>query len=60
MFDMIFNEVMTELGLTGWWELFDSEMFDIVEIRIAIYYDVVDAADIDGYLDWYNTMAMDL
>ena len=59
MFDTIFAEVMVELGLTGWWELFDSDEFEIVEERITemLGYDCFEDAD---FLAWYREMAEDL
>jgi hypothetical protein len=59
-FDEIFGEVMVELNLTGWWELFDSEDFDEVERRICEVYGVEDASEVEGFIDWYNQMAADL
>jgi len=60
MFDEMFAEVMTEMGITEWYVLFDSEEFEVVEGRIAEAFGVEDATEVDGYTDWYNTMAMDL
>lgn len=60
IFEAIFDEVMEELGLTGWWELFDSESFDEVERRIAERYGVEEVTDVEGFTDWYNEMAWDL
>ena len=59
-FEEIFAEVMVEFGLTGWWELFDSEEFDEVERRICEAYGVADATEVEGFTEWYNEMAMDL
>ena len=59
-FDEIFDEVMTEMGITEWDVLFDSEEFDEVERRIAERYGVEDATEVEGFTEWYNEMAMDL
>ncbi len=60
VFDEIFYDVMDELGLSDWWELFDSEVFDEVEIRIAERFSVAEVTEIEGFVEWYNTMAEDL
>ena len=60
VFDEIFEVVMDELGLSDWWELFDSEAFDEVEIRIAERFSVTEVTEIEGFVEWYNTMAEDL
>ena len=60
VFDEIFCGVMDELGLSGWWELFDSGEFDEVERRIAERFGVVDVTEVEGFLDWYNIMAEEL
>ena len=60
VFDEIFYDVMDELGLSDWWELFDSEAFDEVEIRIAERFSVAEVTEIEGFVEWYNTMAEDL
>ena len=59
-FEKIFDEVMNELGLDGWWELFDSEDFDEVEYRICRAYGVANANEVEGFTEWYNEMAEDL
>ena len=60
IFYEIFETVMDELGIDAWYDLFDSDNFDVVDDRIRQYFGVDDETDVDGYLDWYNTMAMDL
>jgi hypothetical protein len=35
MFEKIFEEVMTEMNINSWYELYDSEKFEIVRERIA-------------------------
>lgn len=60
IFDKIFDKVKRELGITCWYELFDSEDFDEVEDRIADYFGVNDAHEVEGFREWYHEMAMDL
>lgn len=60
IFEEIFWEVAEEAGLTSWWEVFDSEVMDEVDARIAARFGVEDATEVAGYLDWYNEMAMEL
>lgn len=60
IFDAIFEAVMDELELDGWWELFDSEQFELVEVRIAEEFGVEDADEVEGFIAWYNEMAWDL
>lgn len=57
-FEEIFEEVMEEMNL-AWYELFDSDQFDIVETRIVAEFGE-DVLDSDEYCDWTNEMAMDL
>ena len=60
IFERIFWEVAEENSVTKWWEVFDSELMDQVETRIAMRFEVEDATEIEGYLGWYNEMAMEL
>ena len=60
IFENIFWAVADELSITSWWELFDSDNFDMVETRIAKTFNVTDVTEIEGFLDWYNEMAEDL
>jgi hypothetical protein len=57
-FEAIFEEVMVEKGL-AWWELFDSNQFDIVEARIVAEFGE-DVLDSDEYCDWTQEMGEDL
>ena len=61
MFEMVFEAVMEELELS-WYELFDSEQFEIVEERIAssLGISVEELSEIDEYIAWTSEMAMDL
>ena len=60
VFDEIFCDVMDELGLSGWWELFDSGDFDEVERRIVERFSVADVTEVEGFVEWYNIMADEL
>lgn len=60
VFDEIFEAVMDELGLSGWWELFDSDEFDDVERRIAERFSVAEVTEVEGFVEWYNIMAEEL
>lgn len=61
MFEMVFEVVMEELELS-WYELFDSEQFEIVEERIAssLGISVEELSEMDEYIAWTSEMAMDL
>lgn len=60
IFDEIFWTVADELGISAWWELFDSDNFEEVEKRIAKAFDEEDAVEVPFFLDWSNEMAEDL
>lgn len=55
----IFWEIGEENGCESWWEVFDSEVFDLVENAIAerLGADVIDS---DEFIAWANEMAEDL
>jgi hypothetical protein len=55
LFDEVLMEVAAENGCTAWYEVFDSELMDEVENRIAARYGLS-----DEYFVWYNTLAEDL
>jgi hypothetical protein len=61
-FEEIFSEVMSELNVSAWYELFDSDDFTIVENRIASKLNVT----LDRlyrsrtYNNWVTDMAMEL
>ena len=59
MFEQIFEEVMEMLELEAWYELFDSDDFEIVEERIsaALGYD---CCENEEFVAWYREMAEDL
>ena len=58
-FDSFFVEVAESLGITEWYELFDSSNFRLVEDAIAKAYGV-EALDSDAYQSWVQEMAEDL
>ena len=57
-FEEIFTQVQSELDL-DWWELYDSDKFDIVVALIVAEFgeEVIDS---DEYSDWVNEMYWDL
>ena len=59
MFEQIFEEVMEMLGLEAWYELFDSDDFEIVEERIsaALGYDCWKDEE---FIAWHREMAEEL
>ena len=60
IFEEIFWQVGEEYGLTGWWEIYDSEAFDEVEDRIAKRFGVADASEVPEFSEWNDEMAGDL
>lgn len=54
LFEEVFHEVMEELGLENWWDLVDSDDFEIVEERLAAYHDT------EEYREWVKMCAEDL
>ena len=59
-FEEIFDEVMKELALAGWWELFDSEQFEEVEWRIAEALEAEDIEQVEWFDEWVREMADEL
>lgn len=59
MFEEVFAEVMQELGLEAWYELYDSEDFDLVCHRISerLGYDCWESSE---FIMWQCTMGEDL
>ena len=60
MFERVFDEVMTELNINNWWELYDSDNFEIVEKRIAENLGIEDAYDNEEFRKWETEMYWDL
>lgn len=58
-FEEIFWEVAEEIGVTSWWELFDSENFGIVESRIAEEFGT-GALESEEFIAWSNEMYWEL
>ena len=57
-FEEIFGEAMTEMDIE-WFELFDSDKFDVVEARIVAEFgeDILESAE---YIGWTSEMAEEL
>ena len=60
IFEEIFWTVADELGLSAWYELFDSEDMNEVDRRVALRFGVENTTEVEGYADWYNEMAWEL
>ena len=56
IFEEIFENVMDELNIDAWYDLYDDVAFQIVEDRIADRFEVSDPYTIDGYADWAKEM----
>ena len=59
MFEQIFEEVMEIIGVNAWYELFDSDDFEIVEERISIKLGY-DCWENEEFIAWHREMAEDL
>lgn len=57
-FEEIFEQVQVELDL-DWWELYDSDKFDVVVDLIVTEFGE-EVLDSDEYSDWVNEMYWDL
>lgn len=60
IFEEIFWQVGEEAGLSAWWEIFDSEIFEEVENRIAKRFGVAEAGEIPEFREWEHEMAWEL
>jgi hypothetical protein len=60
LFEEIFDEVMNDLHIGAWWELFDDPRFTEVEKRVAEKFGVNDAYELDYFPCWVREMAADL
>ncbi len=62
LFDEVFGEVMDELGIGTWYELYDSGDFDTVIIRIAerMGISVDELTEREDFDEWDSEMAGDL
>lgn len=59
MFEEVFMEVAEEHDAEAWYEVFDSDLFDIVCDRISARLGH-DCQDDDEFVEWESEMAMDL
>ena len=57
-FEEIFEQVQVELDL-DWWELYDSDKFDVVVALIVTEFGE-EVLDSDEYSDWVNEMYWEL
>lgn len=60
IFEKILMEVGAKYNLDTWYEIFDSEVFNEVEIEICKYFNTTTSNQIEGYLDWFNDMCEEL
>lgn len=60
LFESIFEEVMNELNISNWWELADSNSFEIVENRVAEALGITEAYESSEFCEWANEMAAEL
>lgn len=58
-FEEIFWQVGDENGVNEWYNIFDSDLFDVVRDRIVNEFDD-DVLESDEFLDWYDEMCEDL
>lgn len=58
-FEEIFWQVGDENGVNEWYNIFDSDLFDVVRDRIVNEFGD-DVLDSDEFLDWYDEMYEDL
>lgn len=59
LFEEVFEGVMDDLGITAWYDLFDSDQFDEVERRIAEKFGK-EILETDNYIDWVDEMCDEL
>ena len=62
LFEEVFEEVMEEVNATGWWEVYDSEYYDIVLERIAERMGISEEelTEREDFCKWDSQMAEDL
>ena len=60
IFEEIFWQVGEENNRNHWYEIFDSEIFNEVERRIAEHFGVTDAYDVPEFENWADEMADEL
>ena len=58
-FEEIFWQVGDENGVNEWYNIFDSDLFDVVRDRIVNEFGD-DVLESDEFLDWYDEMYEDL
>lgn len=59
LFEEVFEGVMDDLGITAWYDLFDSDRFDEVERRIAEKFGK-EILETDDYTNWVDEMCDEL
>jgi hypothetical protein len=59
VFEEVFEEVMEMFGLSGWWKLFDSDKFSVVEDKLVERFGE-SVLESEEFLSWVGEMAADL
>lgn len=59
LFEEVFEGVMDDLGITAWYDLFDSDQFDEVEHRIVEKFGK-EILETDDYINWVDEMCDEL
>ena len=59
VFEEVFEEVMEMFGLSGWWQLFDSDKFSVVEGKLVERFGE-SVLESEEFCSWVEEMAADL
>jgi hypothetical protein len=59
VFEEVFEEVMEMFDLSGWWQLFDSEKFSVVEEKLVERFGE-SVLESEEFCSWVDEMASDL
>lgn len=59
LFEEVFEEVMVDLGIDAWYDLFDSSRFKEVERRIVEKFGA-EILETDDYINWIDEMCDEL
>lgn len=59
VFEEVFEEVMEMFGMEGWWELFDSDKFSVVEEKLVERFGE-SVLESEEFCSWVEEMGGDL
>lgn len=59
VFEEVFEEVMEMFGMEGWWELFDSDKFSVVEEKLVERFGE-SVLESEEFCSWVEEMGDDL